>query len=144
MQAFRCAMCERVIAPDPGKPHLTGYGEHDGDKICYPCCAVMDRNEMDDMVRNVDAGRRERSFGLYLVGPREQGWTGLRVTNWPGTLEYRVRSTRRSEIWGACRAERVDFWFTDHAGREWHGVVRGDMDLARCLPLKRKAARVRR
>ena len=98
-----------------------GYRSEDEKPICYACCARLDAEAMI----------RDGEIYLYLVGDE--------VINWPGSLRFGVIERRESRH--ACWAHRhrmrgyvprVDFWFVGPDRRRWHGVVRGDMDLARC------------
>ena len=69
---------------------------------------------------------------LYLT---EEGPEGAVVTNWPGILKFRVRHKRVGSHNLAGR--RVDVWFTDSDGREWHGVNYGhNSQLCHCRRLR--------
>jgi hypothetical protein len=50
--------------------------------------------------------------------------SGGKLTNWPGTLELKVRYATR----GAhnIAGTRYDVWFTGPDGKEWHGVQLGE------------------
>ena len=106
---FTCARC----GPTTVRHHdiSTGYAvDGRGRKICFPCCADVDRAFMD----------RHGRIALYLtMQERDRG----EVTNWPGTLRfvaYFVREGRHN-----LAGIRRDAWFTDHRGHRWHGVQYG-------------------
>jgi hypothetical protein len=64
---------------------------------------------------------------LYLVRD-ETEWT---VTNWPGTLRYRI-TDRHTGNHNIART-RTDVHFVDETGARWHGVQYGEWsDLCRC------------
>ena len=69
---------------------------------------------------------------LYLT---EEGPEGAVVTDWPGVLKFRVRHKRVGSHNLAGR--RVDVWFADSDGREWHGVNYGhNSQLCHCRRLR--------
>ena len=69
---------------------------------------------------------------LYLT----DGPEGAAVTDWPGVLKFRVQHKRVGSHNIAGR--RVDVWFTDSDGREWHGVNYGhNSQLCHCRRLAR-------
>lgn len=117
---FKCELCRLV------KTHVsdfsTGYGiNNQGRKICYDCCAVVDRKSMDKTGR----------ITLYLV--KKDGKNI--ISNWPGTLEIPV-SRLKTGRHNLART-RTDVWFLDHQNREWHGVHIGDWSqLCHCKRLK--------
>lgn len=115
---FRCHTCQaiKLIPIDGG----TGYGsDKDHNTICYDCCAVADRKQMEAEDRIV----------LYL-----DTHTGT-VSNWPGTLSIRCdRIKVGRHNWGI---KRYDVWFTDHKGKGWYGVQYGDnTQIVHCRKLK--------
>lgn len=117
-----CYDCKKeIVTPRCGG---TGYAidsQHNDRYICYACCAVRDRNDMDKTGRAV----------LYFTGSPFR-WT---VGNWPGTLSYPVRHV--NEGLHNFTGSRLDFWFTDHVGRRWWGVQYGrNTDIAHCRRLK--------
>lgn len=127
---FTCANCEKNLPIQTNGG--TGYGlDKDGNKICYECCAIRDRAEMD----------RDGKITLYLTYEtfKLDGKTVLlcgsaKVTNWPGTLEYKGYVTKgKHNIAGS----RYDVWFTDHDGKKWHGVQYGEnTQICHCKRLK--------
>ena len=107
--------------------------------VCYPCCGRMDE---EWMIEHGEHG------GLYLVIPQRPHVKGVRhfcestaeVTNWPGSLRFKVRPWLKKGK-HACfggYTDRVDFWFPGPDGFVWHGIVRGDMQLARCKRTKER------
>ena len=122
----------RFVCVDCGQEKIhvdsltTGYGiDKQGRKVCYSCCGKRDSADMSATGRAV----------LYLT---EEGPEGAVVSNWPGTLKFRVRYKRVGSHNLAGR--RVDVWFTDSDGREWHGVNYGhNSQLCHCRRLRSAA-----
>ena len=118
-------ICEGCGTECQSKGGAAGYGTSNGKRYCYQCCAQIDRDEMDK------AAQERGRFTLYLV-KRNDSWF---VENWPGTLSFPARIR-----WGRhnIAGKRTDAWFTDHAGRPWHGVQIGEWtQLCHCRPVKR-------
>ncbi len=89
-----------------------------GEKICYDCCADIDKHFM----------REHGHMVLYL---HDNGLliernkpNRFEVINWPGTLRFPVtyHKTGRHNI----ARKRYDVWFIGPDGKEWHGVQYGD------------------
>ena len=122
----------RFVCVDCGQEKIhvdsltTGYGiDKQGRKVCYSCCGKRDSADMSATGRAV----------LYLT---EEGPEGAVVSNWPGTLKFRVRHKRVGSHNLAGR--RVDVWFTDSNGREWHGINYGhNSQLCHCRRLRSAA-----
>lgn len=121
---YDCFKCHKHITYNTEGQVGAGYGLDENDNpICYNCCAIVDRDTMDE----------EGWFVLYLV-KRDKDYY---VSNWPGTLEYKVDSYSygRHNIAGT----RVDVWFTDYKGKKWWGARYGNnTQLCRCKRLKDK------
>jgi hypothetical protein len=131
MQCDRCN--QTIIRPSE---YLPGYGTIDGQKLCYACCADVER---ESMIRTGKAT-------LYLVSSNETILNGnaaglsrkvYEVTDWPGKLRFSVPHVRRSvhnlATW------RYDFQFTGPDGKVWSGVNYGDnTQIARCKRLKKQ------
>jgi hypothetical protein len=104
---FECGDCKEVkpVHTDGG----TGYGidPHTNQYVCYACCGVRDLTDMHDKGKAL----------LYL------STDNLTVTNWPNTLRFPIDRKRkgRHNIAGT----RLDVWFKDDQGQQWHGVVYG-------------------
>lgn len=117
MNTFTCAECgaEKEIQTSGG----TGYGQDKtGRKVCYACCAEIDRAEMKETGRAV----------LYLDGVQQ-------VTNWPGTLRLAVRYSRQGNH--NMAGSRTDVWFQGPDGKEWHGTQYGEnSQLCHCRRIK--------
>lgn len=105
MQTFTCSECgaEKEVQTNGG----TGYGEYQGRKVYYACCADIDREKMKETGRAV----------LYLDGIQQ-------LTNWPGTLRFPVRYSKAGNH--NMTGSRIDVWFQGPDGKEWHGVQYGD------------------
>lgn len=117
-----CSRCKKTII-NPVDRCSTGYGkDHDGNIICYDCCADIDREFMDT----------KGKIDLYLV---ESHGLPTEVINWPGTLRLKVTDFRRSRHnFGGFR---TDVWFNDHTGKKWHGYQIGDFKtICYCKQLK--------
>ena len=114
---FTCADC--------GVCGGTGYAVRDnGDKICYECCAIDDRKYMIEHGRNT----------LYLVKNAAEQYE---ITNWPGTLRFRVGTMRKGyHNMAGCR---YDVWFVGPDGKTWHGVQYGN-NTQICYVKRTKAA----
>lgn len=105
---FTCTRCVKTI--EHRDAHTTGYGVFHGRKVCYSCCADIDRRWMD----------RHDRVALYLAEDNTGYW---KVTNWPGSLRFIPWYVKE----GAhnLAGVRWDAWFKDHRGRAWHGVTIG-------------------
>jgi len=123
---FTCVDCgQEKIHVNPNGCGGTGYATYRMDgvekKVCYACCAKRELRYMRDTGRAV----------LYLT----EGPNGSTVTDWPGVLKFQVRHKRIGSHNLAGR--RVDVWFTDSDGREWHGVNYGhNSQLCHCRRLR--------
>lgn len=118
----------------------TGYAvTRDGKQLCYPCSSEREAEHM----------RTSGRTSLYLSwrGPitskqtREENEANMPVvTDWPGTLKFPVLqfTSRKASCFGRP-IERTDFWFAGPDGYVWHGVNKGDMQLASCKRTKRLA-----
>jgi hypothetical protein len=123
-----CNDCGKTIVKPEGSCG-TGYATvAEGQKevkVCYACCAERDKKWMDE----------NDKITLYLTEKPD----GYEVNNWPGTLKFRVRRSRKG--YHNIARSRTDVWFRDHAGREWWGVLYGEWtQLCHCKKLKRGAA----
>lgn len=136
MENIVCSKCSKEISQSQPGAITTGYGvDANGGKICYSCCADIDRADM------VGSGRAT----LYLSAPSiaqphrvgrvgyvsSEGWS---ITNWPGSLEFVPRGMigiSRTN-WGL---ERIDVWFA-FDGFVWHGKNIGDSQILHCKRTK--------
>ena len=109
---FTCADCGQRKSHDDGGCDTTGYAVRDNrDKVCYGCCAIEDRKYMIEHGRNT----------LYLVKNDAEQYE---ITNWPGTLRFRVGTMRKGyHNMAGCR---YDVWFVGPDGKTWHGVQYGN------------------
>jgi hypothetical protein len=131
--SFQCVDCKQTKSIPKGVGG-TGYARTDDGLVCYACCAIRDKKYMRDN------GRHD---GLYLVlSPPEEGEKGSKkweVTNWPGTLRFRVLRIRTSDhaAFGRILKDgRSDVWFA-FDGYVWHGVNIGDQQICRCKKTSR-------
>ena len=119
-QLFKCHDCEKEIVRT--SPYLPGYGTNKGDKICYACCGIRDKKEMETADR----------FLLYLTKNARDEYE---VCNWPGTLRFPAHVHT-----GKHNLARVQYFvrFKDHTGAEWSGRVVGDnTQICHCRRLKK-------
>lgn len=115
--------------PSTHSSSTTGYGiAADGTKHCYECCAKRDREQM------IADGQAM----LYLTTrERENGLRQHFLTNWPGSLEFKVAGSP-SESWHNWARKRYDVWFRGPDGFIWHGYQVGDMtQICHCRRTKR-------
>jgi len=124
-----CCDCGHEIKPVDGCG--TGYGiDKEGRKVCYACCAKRDRASMQENGRAT----------LYLVaenGPTG-AWRNYVVTNWPGSLRFKVSVSRvgRHNI----GRSRTDVWFVGPDGAPWWGWNCGDNQILHCKRVRRSRA----
>ena len=118
MEKVFCSECGKECTPIKlGLENVsgTGYGisPTTGEKICYACCGKRDEREL----MGLQLGEK---IVLYLHKDKVSG--GWHVTNWPGTLNYRVWVKEgRHNI---ARVRR-DVWFSVR-GHNFHGTQYGD------------------
>lgn len=119
---IRCSQCNAKCVPSGC---TTGYGEYQGRKYCFACCALRDKADM------IATGHAV----LYLYRDMKGGILQARsVGNWPGSLKIPCyRSTHSRHNIGRTR---IDVWFFDSEGKPWHGVNIGDNDIVRCKRIK--------
>lgn len=111
-----CADCGATCKPDGVG---TGYGETaGGDRVCYSCCGERGKKDM------IKTGR----WIGYL-----SGWE---LTNWPGSLRFKVMSMSKGRH--NIGRQRVDVWFTGPDGDRWWGVNIGDSQITHCRRVKGK------
>lgn len=142
---FTCALCgiAKVYTKEGGG--TTGYAHRlDSDeKVCFDCCArediaFMRAHDRITLYLNVP-DQMPFSVGYYPgTGPATSRtpatgeWT---VTNWPGTLSFKV--IRRSFGAHNVAGRRYDVWVNGPDGHVWHGVQYGDMtQICRCRRTK--------
>lgn len=106
---FTCHICKKTKPVN--HDGAVGYGEDShGHKICYVCCGIMDRKLMNARGKAT----------LYFV-KRDDGYY---ITNWPGTLAFKVNNWRKGSH--NIAGVRYDVWFYDENNQLWHGVQYGD------------------
>ena len=129
---FKCNDCGefKPVQTEGG----TGYARlKDGSNICYECCGIRDRADMVKTGRGV----------LYLSSVpapdcmKNQPWNTIRgrLSNWPGTLEFKVDATKKGRH--NMAGSRYDVWFTGPDGKDWHGVQYGEnTQICHCRRIK--------
>jgi hypothetical protein len=117
---FKCSICGLIKAEQ--SEGGTGYAVlADESKVCYECCAILDRDSM------IKTGRATLYLTIADYGKR--GWLGERyisasISNWPGTLKFHSNLIKYGRHNMADR--RYDVWFYGPDGKTWHGVRYGD------------------
>lgn len=123
---FDCAECGQHVVHESDL--TTGYGlDRQQRKVCFDCCGTRDRQSM------IDTGH-SRHLPLYLSSKDGK----YEVTNWPGTLRFKVTRhwTGRHNMGGT----RTDVWFVGPDGHLWHGVQIGEWNqVCHCKRTKQKA-----
>jgi hypothetical protein len=113
-------------APSPHSSFTTGYGEsRDGRRICYECCAALDRQDMLETGRaTLYLCRTQAVVGSGSIPPGFIRGGTWKATNWPGSLSFPIShlTEGRHNIAG----KRFDAWFTGPDGNVWHGVQYGE------------------
>jgi hypothetical protein len=116
---FECGDCH-LVKPVPTGVGGTGYASGPTDKpdalICYDCCAIRDRAEM-----------QERGIAV-LYFTRHDGTAS--IGNWPGTLKFPVATYRAFRHPFARQAYHGTFTGPD--GKLWRFRNVGDSEVAHC------------
>ena len=122
MNIFTCDICQNTKWYDGIG---TGYGNFNNQKVCYDCCANMDKKAIEESSR----------FTFYLTQENGKSFVG----NWPGTLKFKVDYLRKGNHIAGIR---YDIWFTDHKGKRWHGITYGDnTQICHCKRIKNEIKR---
>jgi len=101
----------------------TGYVVVQSSHLCYDCCAVDDKKFM------VEHGE----ISLYLTCVKDSPYETFEVSNWPGSLRFKVCSWSRGEHnWGS----RIDVWFRGPDGKIWWGW-KCDNGIHECINVRR-------
>ena len=110
-----CEDCAKPIM-HPEKAFTTGYGTIDGKKVCFACCGERDRKTM----------QTEDRITLYFFDGK--------ITNWPGTLEFKPNNVLRGKH-NFAGTQRIVYFRAE--GKVWMGRNVGDHDLLHCKVIKR-------
>jgi hypothetical protein len=103
-----CDLCGAECIPEGC---TTGYGmQANGTKICFLCCAVADALTME--------ATGKATFYLTLGRDGQH-----RVSNWPGTLNFKPHCVRKGRH--NIARTRYDVYFRCN-GAEWHGIKYGE------------------
>lgn len=137
MTVIHCTVCGEIIPSAPKGAITTGYGLDavTGSPVCYGCCAKRDMEDMRS------SGRA--TLYLHMTPVRiKRGWKmldGIKISNWPGSLEFKVLNdtAKISQTnWGLTR---VDVWF-EFDKFVWHGKLIGDnTQLLHCRKTAKRA-----
>lgn len=132
METFTCSRCNE--AKPVNASGGTGYAVNsEGGKVCYSCCADIDRARM------LETGRAT----LYLSPENRPTPTGVArylnargdVRNWPGTLRFPFSGLRVARHNIAGRVYTA--YFTGPDGATWSARNYGEhSDIAHCRRLK--------
>lgn len=142
---FRCGRCKAVKEVQVSGGTGYGYDSRFPDRpVCYECCGELEKQDMIETGRGClyltcEPARKMRDERGHAftpatysngVGRKTEG----KLTNWPGTLEFRCHTrVGRHNIAGT----RYDAWFTGPDGKKWHGVMLGEnTQICRCRRLK--------
>ena len=107
---MKCSKCGKTIVSDG---IAAGYGiDRDGNKICYDCCAEMDKADLD----NLAVGEKTVFYLTHQDGKYE-------IVNWPGSLRIPCSFARVGRHNIAGTRTDVDFSFN---GKKFHGTQYGD------------------
>lgn len=120
----KCAKCGATFKPSG---HTTGYGEMDGKRYCFDCCAIIDAERM--------AADGRACLYLSMDG---NDHSRAKVSNWPGTLQTRVLACWPiRHNWRGVKAYAVRFVGPD--GFVWSGRNIGDNQILRAKRTKQLA-----
>ena len=115
---FYCHICKRNCDVPTTHSCTTGYAiDKDNSLVCYQCAAEGDKQQM------IRDGRMQ----LYLSQDKEAQkgtMTIYKVTNWPGSLEFKVPFAKEGKHNFA--RTRTDFWFRGPDDFIWHGFQIGN------------------
>ena len=115
-------------------------------RICYKCCAILESETMTATERACLYLTIERTDPRLGTGPDRTHVAAdgmhyrYKLSNWPGSATFTLRSVKESHGYGFGRRYRVrTFLFVGPDGFIWSGRNAGDMDLARCKRTKQRA-----
>lgn len=124
---FHCDRCG--LDKEHTSDFTTGYGTTPDDKIhCWDCCALDDQEYMIEngrislyLTMKDREVKTENRIGLPQTGSYK---VPDKITNWPGSLEFKILSWGRGDHnWGI---PRYDVWFKGPDGRIWWGRHQGN------------------
>ena len=125
-----CVDCGKTIVPSG---ITTGFGHRQPNNVlgkvagtvCFDCYG-----KDDEAVLRLTG--RSDCLPLYL----SKDENGYYVSNWPGTLRYRVRAFKEGRHNIAAR--RIDLWYKDSDNALWWGVCYGkDTQIVHCRRIKK-------
>ncbi len=126
-KSFQCHDCNKVkpINKDGG----TGYGllilpdQIEKVKICYDCCAIRDKKEMEETGK----------FVGYISKDKDNKW---HFSNWPGSLKIPAYVEKSNHNW--WHVQKMNVWF-HYGGYRWFGTNIGSNDICRAKRTKTKS-----
>lgn len=108
---FTCQACHRVLPVR--KSGGTGYATTgSGKRICYECAGKRETKEISK--------KPTGSKHIFYLTKHDGKYV---VSNWPGTIKYPVYASKTGSH--NIAGSRIDVWFKDHDGQNWHGVQMG-------------------
>jgi len=126
MNQKKCADCGKRL-PKPPHTGPTGYAvvTATGKHICYACGAKRSMIELR-------ASGHSKILPLCLTISHE---VPIEVSNWPGTLRFKVLEFHRGRH--NIAGTRIDVRFNGPDGHRWHGVQYGEWtQIVHCRRLK--------
>lgn len=122
----KCSICSKPCIPTGNFD--SGYGIDENDKInCYSCCANQDYKRM------LNTGKTMLYYGLI----DQNNPHGFKLSNWPGSLVFKVAFYSRGNH--NIAGNRTDFYFKiPYDPFVWWGVTYGDWtQITHCKRTKR-------
>lgn len=126
IHTFYCYHCNRIKSYKSNS--IAGYANFQGEKYCFDCCSVIDRNYMIDngkitLYLTLNENYR-KCLNKYKPGFFNMLNSGY-ISNWPNTLKFNcnIQFRRHGHNWGL---NRYDVWFKGPDGFLWHGVSYGE------------------
>lgn len=128
---FRCSVCKEVKPLNTGEGNRisVGYARDRADNlVCYECAGDQ---EAADLTRT---GKGCLYLSIDRMGRPGEGFSA-RVTNWPGTMSFPVKTLSKGRH-NMARV-RYDVTFKGPDGADWYGTQYGDF--SQICHVRRKA-----
>ena len=95
--------------------------------------AILAKAELDHAIETGKA-----TFYLSYDSPKCSPENNYRVSNWVGSWKSPHCYVRRGYSYGFGRFETFWIWFTGPDGKQWYGVLKGDMSCFNARRLKKQ------